>query len=229
MKLKRIPSICVSVFDEDVKTLVEKVNEIDADLIEIRADYIKNINIETIKFLIENIDNDNPKIFTLRSKIEGGFYNGDEFSRIKLISKAIGNFELIDIEISTREEYLKNIIKEAKENDTDVIISYHNFKETPDENILKSIIDKERNLGANICKVATHMKDGRDLLKMFKILLEYNNNDLCLLGMGDIGMITRILFPYFGSVIVYSYYDRPTAKGQLHVDDMKYIFNILNI
>ncbi len=229
MKIKS-PSICVSIFDTDVNSLVEKVNSLkDVDLIEIRADYLRKIDVETVKEMFRNIDNKIPKIFTLRSKKEGGYYNGEESERINIILEAINHAEIIDIELSTNENYIKDVVRKCKDNNCSLIISYHNFSETPKDEIIKDIINRERMLGADICKIATQIKTKMDIIRLARILLDENRNDLCILGMGEYGKITRILFPYLGSVIVYAYYDKPTAKGQIHYKDMKKIFKILEL
>ncbi len=228
MNLPRIPSICVSIQDNTLKGFIEKISKVkNVDLIEIRADYLKDEN--DIYELLRNVETKIPTIFTLRSSKEGGFFKKEETLRIKLLKEAIKHVDLIDIELSTQTKYIKDLIKEARNYNTDIIISYHDFSKTPSKKSLKDIIDRERNLGADICKIATKINNTRDIIEMLEVLIEDKDRNLCLLGMGELGKITRIIFPYFGSVIVYGYFDKPTASGQLHYEELIKVFKILNL
>ncbi len=96
-----------------------------ADLIEIRADYINDLNLEKILSA-----KNKPVIVTLSPESENGRFKGTEAERTKLLRQAVDlDADYIDISIDCPE--LEDLIKYCK--NTRSIVSYHNYKETPSD------------------------------------------------------------------------------------------------
>jgi 3-dehydroquinate dehydratase type I len=71
-----------------------------------------------------------PLILTCRKKTDGGKFSGSEAERIEIIKECLKlNADYVDIELSSGEEILSEIIK--GKNKSKVIVSYHNFNEVP--------------------------------------------------------------------------------------------------
>ena len=110
----------------------EAINDIkksrDADLIELRLDYVKKLDDKKLKNIIRICKK--PVIVTVRKKTEGGFFSGNEKERIQILENAIKfNADYVDIEYPSDKNSIKNLIKNKK--NSKVIVSYHNFKKTP--------------------------------------------------------------------------------------------------
>ena len=75
---------------EDIKALIDKALEKKPDLIELRWDYIDNVEDLTedfIKTLTDYIQASIPVISTFRSSLEGGFTQIEEEERFEIIKK----------------------------------------------------------------------------------------------------------------------------------------------
>ncbi|MHA1754863.1 MAG: type I 3-dehydroquinate dehydratase [Candidatus Odinarchaeia archaeon] len=222
------PLICVSVIRKTVTDCLEVINRLNdesVDLIELRLDYLSPFpdytqlkNLFTIK---------KPKIITIRSKKEGGKLNLPESERIKIIDKVLKEkIEYIDLEYS-----LKNVKKRiiaAQDNNVKIILSYHDFNQTPSLNELKNKFQKMKQLKPDIIKIATYVNSTKDVFTLLN-LLDYgveSNSNVTIIGMGEKGKVTRILNPLLGSKIIYcSLPSEPAAPGQL---DYKKTLEILN-
>ncbi|MBT6052998.1 MAG: type I 3-dehydroquinate dehydratase, partial [Candidatus Scalindua sp.] len=96
-----------------------------ADIVELRIDYIPELqNAETC--IEESLKRKTkPVIITNRPEREGGKFNGREQDRLHLLQKAIElGADYVDVEYDS----IKQI---TRRNSSKIIISHHNFKETP--------------------------------------------------------------------------------------------------
>ena len=126
--------ICVPIVSETTDKAIEDMNKAGrlADLIEVRADYIKNPDLKKILSAREK-----PVIITIMPKRENGNFKGTEGERIALLKQAIElGADYIDVNLDCTE--LNNLIKNRGA--TKVIVSHHNFEETPSD--LEKIYEK---------------------------------------------------------------------------------------
>ena len=156
------------------KSLNEAINDIkktkDADLIELRIDYLKEMKLEKLKKLIENCKK--PLIITNRKKSEGGFFNGGEEERIQILKKTIDfGAPYIDIEYSSNKNLIKSILK--NNNKTKIILSYHDFKKTP--NNLTNVYNNIKKLNPDLIKIVTQSNSVTDNIKIFDLIKQSNN------------------------------------------------------
>jgi shikimate dehydrogenase len=100
----------------------------------------------------------------------------------------------------------------------EVIASYHNFEETPDN--LVEIVGKAFGCDAAIAKVATQVNRWADNRRLLDLLAKPNPKPLIISGMGDIGQITRLVGPSRGSFLSYAASARKAAPGQMNVTEM---------
>jgi|TARA_B100000959_G_C14934873_1_gene605303 3-dehydroquinate dehydratase-1 len=197
-----------------------------ADIIEVRIDDMANFDSENIKTILKTVNERGKKsILTNRKREDGGGFTGIEDERVGIIEKCITEADYVDLELQMPS--LRKMVDISKDADVKVIISYHNFSSTPTENEMLDIIDNEFNEGANIAKLATKANSTKDILSMLAVTKKGSDiGDVCTISLGDLGKISRIASPLFGSVITYGYVTKPTAPGQLHIDELKNILNI---
>ncbi|HEX2578887.1 MAG TPA: type I 3-dehydroquinate dehydratase [Rhabdochlamydiaceae bacterium] len=106
----------------------------------------------------------------------------------------------------------------------DVLVSYHNFEETPNlEAILKIL--QITHPKAHLYKIATMAHSTLDSLLMLEFLQRHPG--IIGLCMGELGAITRILAPIFQVPIVYAplSVEEKNAPGQLLVDQLCEIYH----
>lgn len=219
-------NICTIVKGETIKEFLlnlDKMQEIN-DFIELRVDYVKDLDIEHVQLIRGRLKVKN--IFTCRKSDEGGNFIGTEEVRIAIIEKALGlGFDHIDIELSTIDK-----ISLDNKQETKLICSYHDFEKTPDYNILQGIIDDMKKTGADILKIVSMSGGDDDNRKLFKLLLNNQDMDIIVLGMGEAGKKTRLLAPLLGAYLTFaSVGEAKSAPGQVELGEMRNIYKLLNI
>lgn len=156
-----------------------------------------------------------PKIVTIRRVEDGGEYRGDESKRIEMLSRYSRHSDYVDLEFDLPDEAFK--LMKCK-----VIESYHNFKETPDYDFLRDLVEGRR---GEIFKIATMGRSKEDVLKITKILCEYENVVAFLMGK-DFAW-TRIFACFLGSPFIYCSISKAVAPGQLDARDVRKIFSLI--
>jgi 3-dehydroquinate dehydratase-1 len=227
--------VCVPITEanvEDALASIKKAKESGADLVELRLDYIGELDDAKIGDLIDSIEI--PKIVTLRTEKDGGYWKGEENDRINLILTCLSfGAEYVDISDSTDIGWRYEISKACKDNDAKMIISHHNFEKTPPKQEMMDIIKNEFAAGANIAKIATMPKTIEDVANVLSVIEEYKlkGKDVIGVAMGNLGKMSRIMGPQVGSFVTYASLEKgkESAAGQLTVKDTKTILKILEI
>ncbi|MDR0768094.1 MAG: type I 3-dehydroquinate dehydratase [Methanosarcinales archaeon] len=173
-----------------------------------------------------------PVIGTLRTKEEGGAFEGNESERFDIIRKFISNVDFIDIERKSSKKEIFECKKIAESSDTKIIISSHYFneKDMPSVKKIGKVLKKSFEKGADIAKVAFMPESKSDVLKLYEASLKSKTPDkICLIAMGELGKQTRILAPFYGSILSYGYIDEEAAPGQLPIRKIKEGFRLLGL
>jgi 3-dehydroquinate dehydratase / shikimate dehydrogenase len=208
--------ICVSIGRSRHKHMLAEfahLVEQGAELVELRLDYINS------RVNIQRLLKDRPcaTVITVRREQDGGKFIGSEESRLMMLREAIANgVEYVDLE----DDIAGKIPRFGK---TKRIISYHNFRNTPDN--LRDVHDKMKALDADIVKIATMANQPHDNLRVLEMMQE---SDCPTIGMcmGDIGTPSRILGPKFGAPFTYAtfHHERALAPGQLSFEQMMHVY-----
>lgn len=235
--------ICLPLVSNNGKDLLVEANEIirlKPDVIEWRVDYFGNLNYDDHSELfksmksLEKITKNIPVIFTCRHFDEGGHKKIGQEDRIKIIKKSLesGLADIVDVEMINNKEFIeeiKNLVIKYKKH---LILSHHNFNETPDEEfILNKIIEGER-LGADITKLAVMANSYEDVLKLFNATYRAKSKEVDIpiitMSMGDYGKITRVFGEYFGVDMTFAVGKSVSAPGQISVDKVRKILKLMN-
>jgi 3-dehydroquinate dehydratase / shikimate dehydrogenase len=187
------------------------------DMVEIRADYIREPD---IRALLRN--KPCPVLFTLRPRHEGGEYAGAEIDRLdSIIQAARAGADYVDVEFSSFWQAILEKVPKEK-----VILSHHNFSETP--SALEGLVDSMAAAGAGVLKIACTAQRLGDNLVIRRALLhaQANGLNLCALAMGRPGIPSRVLGPAWGSWMALARLpgEPGTADGQLSADEMIHVF-----
>ncbi|GIW79226.1 MAG: hypothetical protein KatS3mg105_1033 [Gemmatales bacterium] len=174
-----------------------------AQLIELRLDFLAKA--PDFKRLLQN--RPCPMIATVRRQQDGGRWLASEEERRTLLRQAIvAGFDWVDIEMDAAKD-----IRRYK--DTKRIISYHNFRETPEnlEDIYKQICE----LDADIVKIAVTAQRPSDNLRVLK-LLKRKTRPTVAHCMGDLGFPSRILSAKFGAAYSYAAFNKERGIAPRH-------------
>ena len=138
--------VCVSLATDSADKLAALFNSAfqrKADFVEIRFDH--NIYRDIDHALNITSKMKNAAIFTLRSKEEGGFFEGSNRERISLLEKmALARPMLLDVEMSTLKKE-RGIRKFLSENKVPILVSSHDFKKTSSPSTLAKKYEVKRN------------------------------------------------------------------------------------
>ena len=242
-------NICVPVpiktsqFDNNL-IFIRRVMDINPEFIELRFDFINNVEeltSELIYKLRKSIKTDISTIFTFRHYSEGGNYQISEDKHLSILKSFINaQPDYIDIELRSNIELLNQVVNDAIKNSVNLIFSYHNFEETPPYfdalNLIKSLkkklinenSSKLSNLQNKIYKfiiTAQNFKDNLVPLKICKYFREKNQNIISFC-MGELGIFSRIMCPIAGSFLTYASFEHKTAPGQININDMREIYHL---
>ncbi|MCC7475408.1 MAG: shikimate dehydrogenase [Pirellulales bacterium] len=208
--------ICVSIGRSRHKHMLAEfahLVEQGAKLVELRLDYISS------RVNIQRLLKDRPcqVVITVRREQDGGKFMGSEDARLILLREAIANgVDYVDLE----DDIAGKIPRFGK---TKRIISYHNFRHTPEN--LREIHARMKALDADIVKISTMANQPHDNLRVLEMMQE---SDCPTIGMcmGDIGTPSRILGAKFGAPFTYAtfHHERALAPGQLSYDQMVNVY-----
>lgn len=223
----KTPNLCSVAMGETMSKLLEQILlcKRATPFVEVRSDYL-NIQSEIDVKRIRKIAG-KKSIFTCRRKDEGGNWQGSEEDRLLLLRRAFAcGFSYVDVELKTLEEGVFSIPKGM---DGQTIVSFHNFKLTPSENELKNIIARMQEYSAGIKKIATLVRDEKDIRTLYKILVSRKENEkMCVIGMGNLGRQTRVVAPLLGGFLTYcSINTEGSAPGQMTCNEMKDCYRLL--
>jgi len=213
---------CASIAEKTPKRLKQTLTKAlkKSDYAEIRFDFL---NPNLVPDALQQIKKDLRKcVCTLRPVSEGGKFSGSEKNRISIM-KLIAEYNpfLLDIELNTLSKN-KNLQRYLKSTGTDILVSWHSFKQTPGISVLKKKLAQMKKFSNNI-KIVTMAKSVNDATRVLS-LYKNNNTKLIAFSMGNYGRISRILCLFLGSPYTYVSLGKPVAPGQFSVDEVKSIF-----
>jgi len=184
-----------------------------ANIVELRIDYIPEL-LNAERCIEESLKSKTkPVIITNRPEREGGKFNGSEQDRLHLLQKAIElGADYVDVEYDS----IKQI---TRRNSSKIIISHHNFKETPHD--ISKIYDDICQQKPDIAKIVTYANDITDNIRIFELLKSAKVPTISFC-MGESGYISRILTSRFGGFLTFASLEKgkESAPGQLTADEL---------
>lgn len=236
----RRPLICVPLVAKRKEELIEEAREIlvkEPDLVEWRVDYFEDVDDikKVVKILekIHNILSDYPIVFTCRRIEEGGYKEIASSKRNNLMEAVINAklVDIVDIELINDIDIIREIIKKAHENHIRVIISNHDFDNTPSKEVIIDRLIKAQEYGGDIAKIAVMPRNERDVLTLLEATLEarekYLDIPLVTMSMSKKGVISRIAGGLFGSAITFAAGRETSAPGQIAIDELRRAIDII--
>jgi len=129
--------------------------------------------------------------------------------------------DFVDLDIETDAHLFAEIGETARSAGAKLIISYHNFKETPINADLENICEKAFQHGADIVKIACAVHRPEDNIRLLSLCAVYPS--ILPIGMGPMGRLTRLVGPFFGTPFTFAHPDdQPaTAPGQIPYSRLK--------
>ncbi len=180
------------------------------DILELRVDMLPE---DTDMQQLAQSSCPRPLIITYRHESEGGARVVSEEERIATVRSLLPIASAVDWEIlvmALDEEFMD----ELREKEIPLIASAHFFETTPEAEQMLALAECAAESGAAIAKFAFKLNCGGDVQAGVRLLSECES-PLAVMGMGELGSVSRMLYAQLGSKLVYGYLgDTPTAPGQ---------------
>lgn len=210
--------ICVSIGRTRHKMMlieIEEAGKQGAELIELRLDFLTRA--VDLKRLLEV--KPCPYVATIRRQQDGGRWGRPEPERMMLLRQIIasGKFEWVDLESDIAD-------KIPRFGATKRIVSYHNLKEMPKD--LEDLHARMQDQDADVVKIAVRVEHPKDNLRVLR-LSRIARKPTIALGMGDMGIPSRILAGKYGAPFSYAAFnkERGLAPGILSFAEMKHTYH----
>ena len=204
---------CLSIGNLGTKKITEKIK--DFEIAEIRLD-LCDLNKSQISQIFSSHNN---LIATFRKK-----ENYSDKHRIKTLKTAIKyGAKWIDVDMeSNSKEFIKSVDKIRVKYNIKLILSIHNFKETPLLTKIEEFIYKGDHLKADLIKLAFFANSDLDNTRVLSLYERHDN--ILAFNMGEMGKATRIKALELGAPFTYvSLPEANTAPGQMTIEEIKKI------
>jgi len=235
------PLICVSVMDskkEDIVAEVKRLVELQTEMIEWRVDALEGVkSLNAVREVLREIASlvkHTVLVFTFRSKEQGGQCSLEsemifDLHQVAAESKVV---DFIDVEYFYTEDADVEVYNLQKMG-AKVITSHHDFHETPSADILFMLLEQMKHSNADIVKLAMMPQSAEDVLRLLSetnhFHKRYPNQPLITMSMGKLGTISRVSGELFGSCVTFSAGKNASAPGQISMQKMEEILNVLSL
>lgn len=214
---------CLPIIKKSKKEIIKSLEISGYDFYEIWLDYIQDLDNTFITDIAKK--HEGKLIFLFRrqnlEKIRLSLEKRQNI--ISLLSKLNVFLDIDFLNQYDELEFLKQKVRKSK-----LILSYHNYKETPKLDYLLNLINKMKKYNPDIFKIATTCNKETDALSLLNLLLKLKAQKLkyIVLGMGEKGLITRIFGPIWENEISYApqNFKEQSAAGQLTRKQLELIF-----
>ena len=178
--------------------------------------------------------NGKPLIVTFRTKAEGGnktIADADYGALYKTLLKA--QFaDLIDVEMFRSEAVVRRLVAGAHQVGALIVMSNHDFSGTPPAAELLARLRRQQELGADVLKLAMMPRDPSDVLELLRATWEmasrYAERPMMTMSMGGTGVVSRLAGEIFGSAMCFGMIGRASAPGQVEVERLAAVLDIVH-
>ena len=153
-----------------------------------------------------------PILITARHPAEGGLGRLGIAFRRDLLAEFLLHADAVDVELRSVTS-MHGVLQEANRRGVLRVVSFHDFRGTPSLPRLREIVRRGVRAGADIVKVAAHLRTPNDLAALL-ILQGTTKVPLATMGMGPLGKVSRLVLAAAGSRLNYGYLDKPQVAGQ---------------
>lgn len=198
-----------------------------ADVIEWRADFLDKNEILTVAPAVFEKFAGREILFTLRTRGEGGQIDltSEEYLAIIQDIQSIYHPDYIDFEFYSHREVFEQMLEFSN-----LVLSYHNFQETP-ENMME-ILSELTSLSPKLVKVSVMSHNEQDVLDLMNYTRGFKTlnpeQEYVTISMGKIGKISRLTADLTGSSWSFASVGEESAPGQIPLENMRRIRELLN-
>lgn len=225
----RMPRLCIAVQGATADELLGRAEQAarESELIELRLDALKTP--AAIGAALRQFLRSTPQtmvIATCRKQTYGGGFKGSVEAEWKVLKEAVNaGCALVDLEVQSAERISQAAMTEVR-NHASLIISYHDFKTTPD---LEPVWQRLKAIPADIYKLVPTATLWRHNLELLRLVERHaGERTLVAFCMGEMGLSSRILSLRAGGAFTFGTLEseHATAPGQPSLEDLRQQYRI---
>lgn len=236
-----IPKVCVPIVGktkDEIINSAKKINEVGADIVEFRVDWFDDIfdfgKTEVVLKELRETLGETPILFTFRTSKEGGekAIEADKYVELNINAAKTGLVDAVDVEVFTGDEYVKTVVEAAHANGVKVVGSNHDFDKTPEKDDIVGRLRKMQELGVDVPKIAVMPQNKKDVITLLaateEMYTNYADRPIITMSMAGKGAISRLSGEAFGSALTFGAVGKVSAPGQINVEDLKTVLDIVH-
>ena len=219
----------VGVTKNDIIEEAKTFHSIPVDVVEWRVDWFEGVfdfaqvedALKDLRAALGNI----PILMTFRTSKEGGekAIEPEAYAELNIKAAQTGYVDLIDVEIFTGDEIVKKIIDGAHAAGVKVVASNHDFFKTPAKADIIYRLRKMQDMNADIPKIAVMPQNKKDVLTLLAA-----TEEMTTMSMAGTGVISRLCGEVFGSSMTFGAAKKASAPGQMGVNDLSTVLDLLH-
>ena len=192
------------------------------DLFELRLDRLPAAAVDRLENMLPKLGA--PLIITARHPQEGGAGKLSLRKRRALLTRFLTCADYVDVELRSAIA-MRSLLALAGKKKVCRIISFHSFKSTPSARLLSAKARQARAHRADVFKVATRTDKPVELRRLLDFTTNCRVNlPVAVMGVGQLGAISRVLLARAGSVLTYASLGAASdIEGQLSLEQLAHL------
>jgi len=222
---------------EDILREAAGFHELSVDLVEWRIDWYEDVDqaekvVDTAAALQDALG-EIPLLVTFRTAAEGGerAIEAEDYAELMKAVCISGKADLIDVELFLGDGLVSELVEIAHANGIKVIVSNHEWHSTPVQEEIVSRLQKMKELGGDIPKIAVMPQNAKDVLTLLAATEEASvlcGCPLITMAMGGKGVISRLAGECFGSAATFGAAAKASAPGQVGVKELRMVLDVIH-
>jgi 3-dehydroquinate dehydratase-1 len=236
----RVPLVCAPLVGRTREKLLAEVAVLAAkkpDLLEWRVDFFDGIA-DTAQVLgvlgeLKQAASGMPVLFTRRCQREGGERIALAEPQVVELYRAVcasGQVELVDFEMDNDAAHVGAVREMSRAAGVQLMLSFHDFHSTPSVDDIEQRFEQALSQDADIAKIAVMPRSMHDVLVLLDATAQASEKlsiPVVSMAMGARGAITRACGWAFGSAMTFAVGEGSSAPGQLPIEDVRAVIEIL--
>lgn len=210
------PALIAPFTDRTPLALIRRAKARGLALLEARVDLFARHDASHVSATVARANEILPVLLTIRASKEGGAWRSGDAARLSLYRVLLPLVSAVDVELDA--PIRGEVVSAARHKKRLVVLSHHDFQRTPSVAKLDAVVRRARKAGAGVTKIAATVSGDHDTARLAALFARHPRESLVVIGMGEHGKKTRVLFPALGSLFTFTALDRATAPGQLDLE-----------
>lgn len=228
----------VAATTEDILEKARQLRDVALDVVEWRVDFFEAADdaaavLDTLAKLRNTLE-EIPILVTFRTKKEGG-EREISMEAYTALNKAVaqsGLADAVDVEVFSGDAVARENIANIHAAGVAVVGSNHEFGFTPSKEELMARLCKQQELGCDILKIAVMPNSKQDVLTLLSATEEmyraHARQPLITMSMGGQGALSRLCGEVFGSSMTFGAVGQTSAPGQIPVEQLSSMLEMLH-